>query len=85
MNTECHFIPYTFHFVSVYFVLNSTSLRCCPSLHRHSSELARRFPSARLAMFSGIAEICFRIAILRSAMVRGLVVYAFALRYSYAL
>jgi hypothetical protein len=81
MNIECHFIPHTFHYVSVYFVLNNTSLRCCSPLRTHSSNLAHRSPSARLAMFSGISEICFRIAILRSSMVRGLVVYTFALMY----
>jgi hypothetical protein len=64
------------------------SLRLClirfeqPIISYHSSNLARKFPSASLAMFSGIAKICFRIAILRSSMVRGLVVYTFALRYT---
>lgn len=29
MNIRCHFIPHTFHYVSVYFVLKSISLRCC--------------------------------------------------------
>jgi hypothetical protein len=81
MKTEYHFIPHTFYYDSAYFVLNSTSLRCCPSVRTHSFNLARRFPTARLAIFSGIAEICFRIAILRSLMVRGLVVYTFALRH----
>jgi hypothetical protein len=52
-----------------------------PSLHTSSSNLAHRFLSARLAMFSGVTEICFRISILRSSMVRGLVVYTLTLRY----
>jgi hypothetical protein len=77
MHIECHFIR-TFHYVSVYFILNSPSLNCCPSLHTRSSNLARRFPTALLAMSSGIAEICFRIAILRSSMVCVLVVYTSA-------
>jgi hypothetical protein len=71
MNIKCHVIPHTFHYISVHFVLNSASL----------ASLSRRFTSARLAMFSGIAEICIRIAILRSSMIRGLVVYAFDLGY----
>jgi hypothetical protein len=50
-------------------------------MRANSPNLARRTPSARLDMFSGIAEISFRITILRSSMVRGLVVYTFALRY----
>jgi hypothetical protein len=77
MNTECHFIPRTLHFVSVYFLLNGTSLSCCSSLHTHSSKLARRFIIARVAVFSGITETCFRNAILRPLMIRGLVVYTF--------
>jgi hypothetical protein len=81
MNIECHFIPRTFHCVSFYFVLNSSSLRYYALLRTHSFNLARKFPSARLAMFSGISETCSQIAILRSLTVRGLVIYTFALRY----
>jgi hypothetical protein len=51
------------HFItSVYFISNSMSLRCCPSLHTHSSKLAHRFPSACLTIFCGIADSCFQIA-----------------------
>jgi hypothetical protein len=41
MNIERHFIPHTFHYISVYFVLNSAPLRSCSSLRAHSSNLAR--------------------------------------------
>jgi hypothetical protein len=80
MNIECHFIPHTFHNVSIHFVLNSASLRC-PSLRTHFSNLAVRFFNSPLATFSSIAEICFRIAILRTSMVHYPVMYTFALRY----
>jgi hypothetical protein len=53
MNDECHFITHAFHYVSVHFVLIGTSLNRCPSLRTHCSNLARRFPSARLDMFPG--------------------------------
>lgn len=51
MNAECHFIQHTFHHVSVYFVLNNTPLRRCPS---HT--LLHPCSQVSLAMFSGIVE-----------------------------
>jgi hypothetical protein len=76
MKIECQFIQHTFHYISVYLVLNSASLTCCPSLRTHSSNLSPRSPSSRFVVFSGIGEISFRTAILNSSMVRGLVVYS---------
>jgi hypothetical protein len=43
-------------------------------------QLSSQISSACFTMFSGIAQICFRSAILRSSMVHGVVVYNFALR-----
>jgi hypothetical protein len=51
MNIERHFIPPSFYYVSVYEVLNITSVRA------HFFNLVPRFLSARLAMVSGIPEI----------------------------
>jgi hypothetical protein len=72
MSIECHFLLHTFHYVSVNFVLNSTSLTCCPSLHTRSSTL--------LAVFPLLSSPCFwyRWNFLPNW---DLVVYTFALRY----
>jgi hypothetical protein len=76
-NIEYHIIPQTFHYISVYFVFNSRSVRCCLSLHTPLPTLFTGFPVLTSPLFLVLLKFASELWL----MVHGVVVYTFTLRY----